>query len=300
MSASPANPSKPAGPGKRPELKWLPVARCSVDHRYQRTLESDRSQKLIQRIADSFHWSAFQAVLATKRPPVKGEGGGWLIIDGQHRVEAARRRGEMEVPAVVVEASTMAEQAAAFVRSNTDRVQINPFALHRASVQGEDPRALAIDRLCKAAGIEIPPYPLPADKLKPGQTLALATIAKLPARFGDDIAELALKTVARAYAGKSGALRAPVIQAVAMLLQNEIQMKRTDLARRIEAHLGRGDAGKLAIKALERRHRVGGTEIQSSVYLIGEALKQEARFERPAAEGSAIRPLTKDQLMRGR
>jgi hypothetical protein len=31
-------------PGPKPELVWLALARCHVDHRYQRTLESDRSQ----------------------------------------------------------------------------------------------------------------------------------------------------------------------------------------------------------------------------------------------------------------
>ena len=91
-------------PGPLPELAWLSVAKCSVDASYQRTFESRTSQALVSRIAENFRWSAFQAVLAAKR------GAGWVIIDGQHRVEAARRAGIEHVPAVIVRAGSIAEE----------------------------------------------------------------------------------------------------------------------------------------------------------------------------------------------
>lgn len=279
--------------GKRPELKWLPVAKLSVDHRYQRTLESERSQRLIARIAERFHWTAFQAVLATKRP-----GGGWLIIDGQHRVEAARLCGEAEVPAVVVDASTMAEQASAFVQSNMDRVTVNPFALHRARVAGGDPTALAIDRLCKKAGIEIPPYQIPADKLKPGQTIALGTIARLSIRFGEKVAAATLKAIADAYVDRTGALRAPVIQAVAILLKEAENDERAGVDILIREYLARMDPKKLELAALSLRGRNGGAEFASLVNIIRKAI--EGGRALPVAGGSFIKPLTREQLMRGR
>ena len=85
--------------GPEPDLAWLPVARCRVDSAYQRSILSKNSQALIGRISTNFRWAAFQAVLATPDPK---EEGWFLILDGQHRVEAARRRGFPRVPAVVV------------------------------------------------------------------------------------------------------------------------------------------------------------------------------------------------------
>jgi len=167
------------GPGPRPELRWLPVDRCAVDERYQRSLNSDRSKALIERIAAGFRWSCFQAVLAVK------DGERWLILDGQHRVEAARRRKIREVPAVVVTAGSIAEQAAAFVRANLDRVAVNAFALHHARLVAGEERAALIDRICREAGLSVPRYPIPADNLKPGQTLALGTISMLIGKLGE-------------------------------------------------------------------------------------------------------------------
>lgn len=68
-------------PGKKPQLKWLPVAQLSVDHRYQRTLESRRSQLLVDRIAERFRWGAFAA--ATVR----------LLRDAARREQQFARQG---------------------------------------------------------------------------------------------------------------------------------------------------------------------------------------------------------------
>ena len=282
--------SKPVGPGKRPDLKWLPIDRLSVDHRYQRTLESRRSEKLVDAIAADFKWAAFQSIQAT--PDGKR---GWLVIDGQHRVEAPRRRGIKEVPATVIDAASLADQAAAFVRANTQRVAVNNFALHRASVTAGDRSAIAVDRLCKAAGIEIPAYPIPADKLKPGQTLALATIARLPARFGDKVAADTLRTVGAAYADRAGALRAPVIQAVALLLREAERDERVGVADKIREHLARTDPTKLAVSALSMRGRSGGTEFAALVQIIRKAIESERRAT--SAGSGFIKPPTRDQLM---
>jgi hypothetical protein len=279
-------------PGPRPEIAWLPVDRLTVDHRYQRTLESRRSQKLIEAIAGDFRWSAFQAILA-----VRSEGQALKIIDGQHRVEAARRAGVTEVPGVVLPLASLAEQAAAFVRANTDRVAVNEFALHHARLAAGDPEAEAIDRLCRTAGVAIPRYPIPADKLKPGQTLALGTITKLPKRYGDGVALLAMRTVASANLSRVGAIRAPVIQAVALLLGARAAEERTDMADKIVRYLTAH--GDLTIRALNRRAASGGTMVSAMADIIKEgAMRLAAPL---AAEGDGfLKPLSREQLMRGR
>jgi hypothetical protein len=200
--------------GPRPQLRWLPIDSLTVDRTYQRTLDSKASQRSIARIAGEFRWSAFQAILVT--PALADDF--YLILDGQHRVEGARRAGHGEVPAVIVATASTAEQASAFARANRDRVAVNAFALHHALLAAADAAAGTIDGACRAAGIEIPRYPIPADKLKPGQTMALATIAEIVARHGIAVAVPALVAVADAYREESGRLRAPLLRAVAAIV----------------------------------------------------------------------------------
>jgi hypothetical protein len=281
-------------PGKRPELAWLPVAQLAVDHRYQRTLESRRSQNLIERIAKDFRWAAFQAVLAT----AKEGGAGWLVLDGQHRVEAARRCRIAEVPAVVVEAASLAEQAAAFARANTDRVAVNPYALFHARLVAGDAATAAVARRCKAAGIVIPHYPIPADKLKPGETMALAAIARLPLNYGDAIATAALDCLGRAYRGVAGGVCAPAIAGTAMLLRDAGPERREAVARAIEAYLRGRSPAELRVAALRYRSAHGGREMDAYRALIKRAIGLELAPRRQA--GGFIAAPDRARLMAGR
>jgi ParB-like chromosome segregation protein Spo0J len=281
-------------PGKRPDLVWLPVDALTVDHRYQRTLESRRSQKLIETIAANFRWSAFQAILATR------SGKAYLVIDGQHRVEAARRCNLAEVPAVVTDAVSLAEQAAAFVQANTSRVSVTPYALYHARLAAGEPEALAVDRLCKAAGLSIPRYPIPADKLQPGQTLALATIAKLPRAVGDGVAALALRTVATAFAQRVGAARAQIISATATVLANTPAERRASVADAAVRSLAERGPAWFASRAISRRDKLGGTEISALCQILDEEIRRLSDEASADSTDSFIKPLTREQLMRGR
>lgn len=193
--------------GKKPDLAWLPVGSLSVDPKYQRDTGTRRSRRLIEKIADDFRWSRFGVVLAVKH------GRGWHVIDGQHRVEACRMRGDIpRVPAVVLPHATVQAAAADFVAINRDRVNVTPLHIHHAQLAAGDPAAEAIDRACRAARVEICRYPVPANKMAPGQTLAVATIARL-VRLRDEA--FATKVLRRAFedGGRiAGALSAKAIR----------------------------------------------------------------------------------------
>jgi hypothetical protein len=206
--------------GKRPELRWLLIHDLYVDPTYQRTLESRRSQALITKITAGFSWSRFGAVLVTSTKR------GYAVLDGQHRVEAARAVGIRNVPCVIIDAGSTAEQALAFVAANMDRVVVNPFALHHALIAAGDADALEIDNVCRCGGVSIPRYPIPAKNLKPGQTLALGAIASGIKTFGPSAMIAALSALADAFKNQSGRLRAPLIKAAARLL---IKTKPADL-----------------------------------------------------------------------
>jgi hypothetical protein len=235
--------AEPFDPGPKPKLEWLPVDKLSVDHRYQRDLESRRSQALIARIAEHFRWSAFQAILA-----VKAEGG-WLVLDGQHRVEAAKRRGIAEVPAVVVKADSVEEQAAAFVQANRDRVTVNQFALYHAQLAAGEKFAVDIARLCRGARIAVPRYPVGIEHIAPGQTLAVGTIGGLLHNHGYQRARLALNAVADSYRAIAGGLRAPFFLAAMRVIRNGDAARREAIAGAITAYLSRFSPAEIEAKA---------------------------------------------------
>lgn len=199
-------------PGAKPELGWLPVARCSIDARYQRQIDGRRSQRMIALIADKFNWSAFQAIVVTDAL------GGWLIIDGQHRVEAAKLRNFTHVPAIIVKALTPQQQAEIFVAANKNRVGMTSCALYHAAVMAGDQDALAVQKLCTAAGITIPRYPVMAARLKAGETLAIGALGNMIDEHGEGVALLATSVINTEWGNHQGALSASVLRAVAAVI----------------------------------------------------------------------------------
>lgn len=201
-------------PGPQPELAWLPISGRSVDPSYQRTLESRASQKVIDRIAESFCWRFFGVVTAAEKTETA-----WVLIDGQHRVEAARRIGIEVVPALIVPAPTRDEQAQVFLAVNRQRVAINHFAMHYASVAAGEQIAVDTQALADQAGIEIPRYPIPKASIKPGQTMALGTI-KAASASGKGTRAVIL--VGQAWRTKLGGIPAGVLKAAWLALEEQV------------------------------------------------------------------------------
>lgn len=199
--------------GRKPRLEWLPIARLVVDHTYQRTVESLRSQRLIANITASFRWSLFQAAVVTA-----AGGGQYAVIDGQHRIEAAKRRNIDEIPAVVIETADAAEAARAFVAANRDRVNINPLQIHHALLAAGDEWARRVKRVCDRAGVAVLKTTVPVGNMKPGETLAIGTIGNLIREHGDATAADALRLLKETYATRGGLIRSIFIKAVAVLL----------------------------------------------------------------------------------
>lgn len=209
----------PIDPGPRPELAWLPVAMLSVDSAYQRTIDGRVSQAAIGRIAAGFRWACFGVVMVAA---ADGGGDGWVIIDGQHRVEAARRCKLSTVPCIIVPASSRGEQAQIFLATNRLRVTVNPYAMHHAQIAAGEQTALDTQALADKAGIEIPRYPIPRDRLGAGQTMALGTI-KAAAMHPDGTRAVLL--VGEAWKTKDGGIPAGVIRAAWLALEEGIAIE---------------------------------------------------------------------------
>lgn len=223
--------------GPRPQYADLPVADLAVDSSYQRSIEARRNQAAIERICENFRWSLFGIVTVTKGLT------GYLIIDGQHRTEAARRLKIASVPCLIVPPLSRQDQALAFVAANRDRVAVTQFAIHHALAAAGDEKAMALQAMCVAADVEVPHYPTPANKSKPNQTLAIGALGGLMERCGPDRGAELLRAVRGAFRNDSGALRAPLISALAAL----------DAARRIDAAALQRALTRTGLKDFEKR-----------------------------------------------
>lgn len=205
----------PIDPGPRPELTWLPIDRLDIDESYQRSLGTPRGKRQVRKIAEGFRWAKFQAILAAPEPGVSDR---WLIIDGQHRVAAARQVGLPLVPAVVIHGIGREEQAAAFVGANRDRVAVSAQALFHARVAAGDPEALAVKRLCDKAGILIVRHNQAASQVPAGQTAAVPALLRLVKEHGEERAGEAVAAVAECFGRFHGALRSPFFLAAGRFL----------------------------------------------------------------------------------
>tara|TARA_R110002012_G_scaffold315261_2_gene528923 strand:- start:10681 stop:11499 length:819 start_codon:yes stop_codon:yes gene_type:complete len=156
-----------------PEVRLVDPATLLVDDNYQRNL-SDRSIRLIRKIVAEWSW------LALKPPSVSEVDGQLHVVDGQHTAIGAVTHGGIPlIPVIVTKGRTQEERASGFVRHNRDRIQVTPTQLHMAMVAAGDEDALTIAQVCARAGVKILKNPPPFAKFKPGDTMAITTIAAM-------------------------------------------------------------------------------------------------------------------------
>lgn len=136
------------------ELVWIGKHELHVDRNYQRMLNRRR----VNRIANAWNWVACGCLSVSMRK----DGSGHFVFDGQHRWQAALLLKDVkELPCVVYELDSAAEEAAGFVATNTERRLLRRLEQHSALLIIRDPIALKIDQLAREAGrtIGIPSGP---------------------------------------------------------------------------------------------------------------------------------------------
>jgi hypothetical protein len=200
--------------GPAPMLQWLQIENLVVDPSYQRPI-CGRGRTNVDRIAREFNWRFFAPVVVS---PV--EGGKFAIIDGQHRTTAAALVGFDTVPCQVVIAGHE-EQAAAFKAINGDTTPMSRMALHAAAVVANEAHAVKIAKVCACAEVELLRYPVPIDKQKAGQTMAVGAIARCLQNYGADTLITALQCVTQTANNEPGMLSARMIKALCEVLKNK-------------------------------------------------------------------------------
>lgn len=197
-----------------PTLLWIDPTDLYVDEGYQRGLARS-SINLISRIVRNWNWTHFKPPIVVSDPDTKS----FYILDGQHTaIAAATHDGVDKIPVMVVNAAHVPDRARAFISHNRDRVAVSTLQLHHSSVTANDPEAVAVDEICRSAGVTLIKQPPPQGRYAPGETMAVNTIKALMRRLGSEKTGIALACMVGA---RRAPLRADEMKAVAHLLYSD-------------------------------------------------------------------------------
>lgn len=133
--------------GGKPKQTMMRVDQLLVDHSYQRTLLTDHT---VLRIAKNFNWTAFGSISVMKR------GDKFYVTDGQHRLEAVKLRGDIEmVPCVIHESGGLESEAKAFVGLNTKRKVVCAIDKYRAMLVAGEPEICEVNKKLTKEGFTV-------------------------------------------------------------------------------------------------------------------------------------------------
>lgn len=132
--------------GAPPTLEWIGVDQLHIDESYQRAIDGPASQRIIRGMIGCWDWRLCQPLAVVRR-----DDGGLFVIDGQHRLAGARRRGNiLHLPCVVTRPDNEAEM---FVALNTKRARLSQTDVFNASLASGDADAQAVKDICDRLGI---------------------------------------------------------------------------------------------------------------------------------------------------
>lgn len=115
-----------------------------VDLDYQRQSEDGK----VLRLAREWSWIAAGVIVVAQR-----DDGSFYVIDGFHRVLAARKRSDITtLPCLVFEVDKHREEALGFLRANCNRKNVTAVDKFKAQVITENENALLVKNLIEQSG----------------------------------------------------------------------------------------------------------------------------------------------------
>lgn len=194
--------------GRMPVLQFMPPAELAIDAAYQRSIDGEASQALIRKIAARWNWDLCQPLVVSRRGGAASSSGAvgeqelLFVIDGQHRLAAARLRGDIaQLPCAVVEYASAAAEAASFVDLNQQRRPLGKLDLFKAALASEDAEAVAILGAMQAAGLSVAPHSN-YTAWKPGMVSNIGGIQAAWRKHGPAATGAALRVLAKGFAGQ--------------------------------------------------------------------------------------------------
>lgn len=130
------------------ELRMLHKDVLVVDVTYQRDVIAQK----VTAITGAWSYMACGALTVAER------NGTFYVIDGGHRLAAAKRRSDItHLPCVVFQTAGVKEEARGFLDVNTGRKPVNAVVKHKALLAAGDETALFVQKLCERHGL-VPQY----------------------------------------------------------------------------------------------------------------------------------------------
>lgn len=182
--------------GTPPSIEWVLVNDLIVDGEYQRSIESETSRRLIAAIAAHWDWRLCMPLAVSRRDD------GRYVIDGQHRLAAAKMRPDIpHLPCCIASYDGPADEAAMFVAANRARRAINRLDDFHAALVAGDEDALEINRVVQAAGLKVSRQ-TGSQAWIPGEVAFTSSIATVMGRHGEELVLEALTAISEAFAGQ--------------------------------------------------------------------------------------------------
>lgn len=197
--------------GVRPRVVWLDLALLTVDKSYQREI-GQKGAAHITRILQAFNWNCYQPIVVSER-----EDGTYAVIDGQHRLEAAKKHPLIDsLPCYIIDAPDVAKQAAIFVAVNSRRIGLTSLQQFHAAVAAKQPEAMEAAGVCRNAGVTILKAP-PSYDIPPKSVLSPFTLLKMLRLVGRPAVSAAITMLATTHPDTVNAFRSPTIAALCRL-----------------------------------------------------------------------------------
>ena len=184
----------PAAKGMPPSIENRNPAELNLDDSYQRSTDNGASRALITKIANNWDWRMCLPLVVSKR-----DDGSLWVIDGQHRLAAAKLRGDIPfLPCCVAIYGSVADEAAMFVAMNRTRKAMNRLDDFHAAIASGDSEAIEIAGLITDAGFTVS-RKTGSQSWLPGEVAFTSAIAKVLRKHGAKVCAAALRTMAEAF-----------------------------------------------------------------------------------------------------
>lgn len=126
----------------------IPISSLEIDTGYQRRIKSK-----IKKMIRDWNYELCDVIIVSYRD------GKFYVVDGQHRVEAAKQQKVdpdlTYLPCQVLLDMTREEEARRFLALNTSQTSASPHDTWNANLLLNDPTDMAIDRICRKWNIVV-------------------------------------------------------------------------------------------------------------------------------------------------
>ena len=245
--------------GLLPDMDWIPLDKLIVDHSYQRDTQSKRSKANIDKIVKNFAWSKLTPLTVARR-----SNNTYAVIDGGHRLEAAKQLGDIEaLPCWIIPLISTPGEADSFLGINLGRVAVNNWSIFKAKLARGDKKEADMEAFLNACNIEVPYNGYCS---KPNQTLAIACIANHLSKHNDIYLKEAFNLIIKAWPDKKGQLKKDLLDTlVDFKIRNGSKAKDETIIKALQSF---EDADRISTKARELRALDSSLSIRQAHYKV--------------------------------